>query len=47
MKTSWRFSVKLAVTMVPGLTVFTRMPSGASDLDRFFDTLATAALDAV
>ena len=39
--------MKLAVTIVPGLTVFTRMPSGASDLDRFLDTLAMAALDAV
>ncbi len=39
--------MKLAVTIVPGLTVLTRIPSGASDLDRFFETLATAALDAV
>ena len=42
-----RPSLKLAVTMEPGLTVLTRMPSGASDLARFFDTLARAALLAV
>src|SRR5437868_10714547 len=43
----WRTSVKLAVTIVPGLIVFTRIPSAARLLARFFETLATAALDAV
>ena len=33
--------------MEPGLTVLTRMPSGASELARFFDTLDSAAFDAV
>ena len=44
---SLRFSVKLAVTMEPGQTAFTRMPSGASDLARFLARLVTAAFDAV
>ena len=39
--------MKLAVTIVPGLMVFTRIPSGARLLARFFDRLATAAFDAV
>ena len=39
--------MKLAVTIVPGLIVFTRIPSAARLLARFFDTLATAAFDAV
>ena len=46
-KISRRFSVKLAVTMVPGQMVLTRMPSGASDLARFFEMLETADLAAV
>src|SRR5579864_4174140 len=33
--------------MVPGLTVLTRMPSGARDRARFLDTLVKAALEAV
>ena len=32
---------------VPGATVFTMIPSGASARDRFFDALAIAAFDAV
>jgi hypothetical protein len=39
--------VKLPVTIVPGLTVFTRIPSGPNDLARFFDTDANADFDAV
>jgi hypothetical protein len=31
----------------PGETVFTRIPSGASDSERFFDRLVSAAFDAV
>ena len=36
-----------AVTIVPGLTVLTRIPSGASDFARFFVMLVRAAFDAV
>ena len=32
---------------VPGATVLTMMPSGASARDRFFDALAIAAFEAV
>ena len=39
--------MKLAVTIEPGHTALTRMPSGASDLARFLARLVTAALDAV
>jgi len=39
--------VKLAVTMAPGHTQLTRMPSLARLLDRFSVMLASAALDAV
>ena len=46
-KISRRFSVKLAVTMEPGHTALTRMPSGASDFGRFLARLVTAAFDAV
>ena len=44
---SFRFSVKLAVTIEPGHTALTRIPSGASDLARFLAMLVTAAFDAV
>ena len=43
----FEFSVKLAVTMVPGHTQLTRMPSLARLFDRFFVTLDSAAFDAV
>ncbi len=39
--------MKLAVTIEPGQTAFTKMPSGASDLARFLAMLVTAAFDAV
>ena len=38
-RTSLRFSVKLAVTMVPGHTQLTRMPSLARLFDKFLVTL--------
>jgi hypothetical protein len=44
---SFSCSVKLAVTIVPGHTQLTRMPSLARLLDRFLVTLAKAAFDAV
>jgi hypothetical protein len=46
-RTSFRFSVKLAVTIVPGHTQFTRMPSLARLFDRFLVTLLSAAFEAV
>ena len=45
--TLWPAEIAAVIVFVPGLTVLTRMPSGASDFARFFDTLATAAFDAV
>src|ERR1700735_1318468 len=44
---SLRISVKLAVTMVPGHTLVTRIPSLARLFDRFLVTLDRAAFDAV
>jgi hypothetical protein len=43
----FRTSVKLAVTMVPGHTQLTRIPSVARLFDKFLVTLLSAAFDAV